>query len=210
MPTLDCRGLACPGPVIQVKKALEELPQGKTVTVQVDSEASKDNVARFVQSRGLGVRVDEEDAGWLITVIKPKDTDTRTHGITNAPTHGITDSQTHGHTVLPPVVFIASEAIGTGDDKLGRILMEGFVNTLAEQDHAPDKLLLMNGGVRLATEGSPVLASLKTLTDQGCEILVCGTCLDFFDLKEKLATGIVSNMYDIQKAMITASKVVRP
>jgi selenium metabolism protein YedF len=107
-------------------------------------------------------------------------------------------------------VFFASDTLGTGDDKLGRILMEGFVNTLAEQDHVPDKLLLMNGGVRFATEGSPVLGTLKTLTDLGCEILVCGTCLEFFDLKEKLSAGMVSNMYDIQAAMLTASKVIRP
>ena len=203
MKTLDCRGLACPGPVIQVKNALEELPQGETVTVQVDSEASRDNVSRFVKGQGGTCKIRETEPGNWSMIITAS-------GGTNRPSPG-PGTRDPGHGVLrPPVVFIASEAIGSGDDKLGRILMEGFVNTLAEQDHAPDKLLLMNGGVRLATEGSPVLTTLKTLTDQGCEILVCGTCLDFFDLKEKLAAGVVSNMYDIQDELFRATFVVRP
>ncbi len=84
------------------------------------------------------------------------------------------------------------------------------MNTLLEQETAPDKILLMNGGVRLAAEGSAVLDTLGKLLDRGCEILVCGTCLDYFELKKKLAMGTVSNMYDIQTAMFTAVKVVRP
>ncbi|MDT8396940.1 MAG: sulfurtransferase-like selenium metabolism protein YedF [bacterium] len=204
MKPIDCRGLACPGPVIQVKKALEELPHGETVTVRVDSDASRENVSRFVESRGGTVRVEEEgERGWLITIIAPQDTGTRGHG----------DKETgtgRGNAEKPPVVFIAGDTIGTGDDKLGRILMEGFLNSLAEQVNTPDKLLLMNGGVRLAAEGSTVLDALEKLTNRGCEILACGTCLDFFDLKEKLAVGTVSNMYDMQQAMLTASKVIRP
>jgi selenium metabolism protein YedF len=205
MKALDCRGLACPGPVIQVKKALEEPLSGGTITVQVDSEASRDNVERFVKSRGYSILVDGDgESGWTITIATSETGSGR-----REKGEGRRDLSTLTP-IKPPVVLIASDTLGTGDDKLGRILMEGFVNTLAEQDHVPDKLLLMNGGVRFATEGSPVLASLKTLTDRGCEILVCGTCLEFFGLKDKLSAGMVSNMYDIQGAMFTASKVVSP
>jgi selenium metabolism protein YedF len=183
--------------VIQVKKALEGA-EGEVVTILVDNEAALENVSRFARNKGYSVDVEEKgEASWSLTI---REGDVSLHA----------SRFTLHDAVSPPVVFIASEAIGSGDDKLGRILMEGFVNTLAEQDHAPDKLLLMNGGVRLATEGSPVLATLKALTDRGCEILVCGTCLDFFDLKEKLAAGVVSNMYDIQAAMLAASKIIRP
>ena len=93
---------------------------------------------------------------------------------------------------------------------MGTILMEGFVSTLVGQDTTPDVILMMNSGVRLAIEGSPVLDSMRVLADRGCEILVCGTCLDFFSLKEKLAAGTVSNMFEIQAALLHASTVIRP
>ena len=256
MEPIDCSGLACPGPVIQVKKAMEELLPGDTLEVKVDSDASLENVSRFVESRGGTVRVEEVGgSSWLISITKPQIPipKTRGPGERMSPTSnvqrptgksgredaeertgrrasfdqaqdrqgtgreglGTRDSgpgtQTPGlGTQTPPVVFIAGDAIGTGDDKLGRILMEGFVNTLLEQETAPDKILLMNGGVRLAAKGSAVLDTLGKLVDRGCEILVCGTCLDYFELKKKLAMGTVSNMYDIQRAMLTASKVIRP
>jgi selenium metabolism protein YedF len=235
MKPIDCSGLACPGPVIQVKKAMEELSPGDTLEVKVDSDASLENVRRFVESRGGGVRAGKDgESGFLITIVMPEDTETRGHGDAEessgrrASFDQAQDRQGTGRegpgtrdsgpgtrdsgpgTQSPPVVFIAGDAIGTGDDKLGRILMEGFVNTLLEQETAPDKILLMNGGVRLAAKGSAVLDTLGKLVDRGCEILVCGTCLDYFELKKKLAMGTVSNMYDIQRAMLTASKVVRP
>jgi selenium metabolism protein YedF len=189
--TVDCSGLACPGPVIQTKRELETLKPGEAFIVVVDSAASRDNVRRFAESRGAKVQV--EDAGngvYRLTV-------------TAALAGSVEACES------PPVILIAGDMLGTGDDKLGRILMEGFVNTLLEQDDVPDSVVLMNAGVRFAAEGSPVLDTLKALTDRGCEILVCGTCLDFFGLKEKLEAGIVSNMYDIQRTILTASAVIR-
>jgi selenium metabolism protein YedF len=236
MKSIDCRGLACPGPVIHVKKAMEELSAGDTLEVKVDSDASLENVSRFVESRGGTVRVEEvSGSSWLISITKPQvpipetrgpgermsptskvQRPTGKSGRGDAGTHADTGTRGHGDAEKqiqeqkPPIIFLASDTMGSGDDKLGRILMEGFVNTLQEQEAAPDKILLMNGGVRLAAEGSAVLDTLGKLVDRGCEILVCGTCLDYFELKEKLSMGTVSNMYDIQRAMLTASKVVRP
>jgi selenium metabolism protein YedF len=190
--TVDCRGLACPGPVIQAKRELETLRPGESFVVIVDSEASRDNVSRFAQSKGSKVEVEDTGGGsYRLT-------------LTAAPV----DSAETGD--APPVILIAGETVGTGDDKLGRILMEGFVNTLVEQEEVPDSIVLMNAGVRLAVGGSAVLAALKKLTDRGCEILVCGTCLEFFGLKEELEAGVISNMYDIQRTILAASSVIRP
>jgi selenium metabolism protein YedF len=192
MKTVDCSGLACPGPVIRTKKELETLRPGESFVVIVDSQASRDNVFRFAQSKGSKVEVAEADDGaYRLTLTAAR-----------------VDSVENGATL--PVVLIAGDTIGTGDDKLGRILMEGFINTLVEQKEAPDSIILMNAGVRFAAGGSHVLEALGTLTDRGCEILVCGTCLDFFHLKEKLQIGVVSNMYDIQRTILEASSVVRP
>jgi selenium metabolism protein YedF len=192
MKTIDCKGLACPGPVIQAKKTLEKLQPGESFAMEVDSEASRENVHRFAASRRSAVKREDVGEGIYRLII------------TAAP------EGTPEAAGAPPVVFIASETVGNGDDKLGRILMEGFVSTLAEQDRAPDSIMLMNAGVKLATEGSPVLDLLKIMTDKGCEILVCGTCLDYFGLKERLGVGIVSNMFDIQGALLRASSVIRP
>jgi selenium metabolism protein YedF len=191
MKTVDCIGLACPGPVIRAKKELETLKEGEAFIVVVDSVASRDNVRRFAESRGSKVKV--EDAG---------------NGVYRLTLTAVLPDSGKKHE-SPPVILIAGDTVGTGDEKLGKILMEGFVNTLLEQEEVPDGVLLMNAGVRLAVEGSPVLQTLKTLIDRGCEILVCGTCLDFFGLKEKLEAGIVSNMYDIQRTILTASAVIR-
>jgi selenium metabolism protein YedF len=192
MKTIDCRGLACPGPVIQVKKTMEELSPGLSFAIDVDSVASRDNVSRFAQGKGAQVLVDETESG--------------TYRLTITLNESTTAARTHPE----PVVFLTSDTLGDGDDKLGRILMEGFLDTLQEQETIPDKVLLMNAGVKLAVEGSPTVESIKLLTDRGCEILVCGTCLDFFSLKDKLAVGVVSNMYDIQAVLLTASSVIRP
>lgn len=192
MKTIDCSGLACPGPVIQAKKELENAKPGESFTVIVDSAASRDNVSRFARSRGSKVEVNEAGSGIY-------------HMTLTAAEAGPVERES-----APPVVLIAGETVGTGDDKLGRILMEGFVNTLVEQDQVPDCIIFMNAGVRLAVSGSHLTGTLRTLTDRGCEILVCGTCLDFFGLKEKLEIGVVSNMYDIQRTILEASSVIRP
>jgi len=204
MKNLDCRGLACPGPVIQVKKTLEETPFGDSFSIDLDSEASRDNVRRFAESRGAAVHIEGEKKGATRLVITaPTDTETPFDRLRAGGRHGDTERK-------PPVIFITAETIGEGDDKLGHILMEGFINTLLEQDRVPDRILFMNTGVKLAIHGSPVSNTLKKLTDQGCEILVCGTCLEFFSLTEKLAVGTISNMFDIQEALLEAASVIRP
>lgn len=196
MENLDCRGLACPGPVIQVKKVLEKTSPGGSFSIQLDSEASRDNVRRFAESKGALVHIEERKGNNIhLTISKPSDAQT--------PRHGDAEKK-------PPVVFIASDTLGKGDDKLGQILMEGFITTLLEQDQVPDRILFLNTGVKLAVEGSTVAATLEKLTDRGCEVLVCGTCLDFLGLMDQLVVGSVSNMYDIQGAMLTASSVISP
>ena len=205
MEHLDCRGLSCPGPVIQAKKVLEKTSPGGSFSIELDSEASRDNVRRFAESRGAKVDGEEgNDGGILLTITVPSVVGKQEPAFAEdtAGRHSDTERK-------PPVVLIAAETIGTGDEKLGRILMEGFITTLQEQDQVPDRILFLNTGVKLAVKGSPVLDALVNMTDHGCEILVCGTCLDFLSLKEKLAVGAVSNMFDIQKALLEAESVVR-
>ena len=108
------------------------------------------------------------------------------------------------------VVYINSHLLGVGDEALGSILMRAFLKTLLDMETRPNRLILINSGVRLASEGSEVLETLRTLSEKGVEILSCGTCLDFYGLKEKLRVGIVSNMYDIAQSLLGADRLIRP
>ncbi|GAB4345303.1 MAG: hypothetical protein Kow0099_25440 [Candidatus Abyssubacteria bacterium] len=106
------------------------------------------------------------------------------------------------------VVFIPSDRVGRGDDELGLNLMMNFIYHLSTSNPVPDMLVLMNAGVKLAVQGSELLDELKDLQGKGTRILACGTCLDFFGIREKLTVGVVSNMAEIAKTLLSAGKVI--
>jgi len=189
---IDCRGLACPQPVINTKKALEAIPEG-TVTVLVDSPESRENVKRFAASRGCEVTVAEKEGAYALTITKQA-------GCSLAAQAGAAEG--------PTVVCITTDVFGKGSDELGAILMKAFLNTLWDSQPRPDKVIFINGGVFLTTEGSDVLESLALLDREGVEILSCGTCLAFFGIKEKLRVGKVSNMHEIVTALMTSGRVI--
>ncbi len=106
------------------------------------------------------------------------------------------------------VIFIRSDRIGRGDEELGFNLMMNFTYHLGEVKPAPNVVVMMNSGVKLVVEGSEVLENLERLEKKGVTILACGTCLDFFKLKERQRVGKVSNMAEITGALLNASKVI--
>ncbi len=108
----------------------------------------------------------------------------------------------------PIVVALSSEHMGHGDDQLGQVLMRSFLNTLGEAEPGPDTLILFNSAVRLAVHGSSVLDELHALQTRGVQLLLCGTCLGHFDLKEKVAVGEISNMHTICETMLGAARLV--
>jgi selenium metabolism protein YedF len=108
------------------------------------------------------------------------------------------------------VVYINSDRVGVGAEQLGRLLMSSFLRTLAASSNKPGKILFVNSGVYLTTEGSEVLDTLKELADAGVEILSCGTCLDYYRRKEVLRIGAVGNMAGTVDALRGAGKVLTP
>jgi selenium metabolism protein YedF len=108
----------------------------------------------------------------------------------------------------PMVVAISSNTMGRGDDELGQVLLGSYLHTLTEITPRPDTLIFFNSGVRLATEGSRSLDDLGLLADQGVRILLCGTCLGHFDLKERVSAGEIPNMFAISETMLRAGKVI--
>jgi len=191
---VDARGLACPAPVVKTKDALKR--GAAEIEVLVDNPTARDNVCRFASSQGCGVEVAEEGDIYRITVSSPGGlTDTRT-------------AEVGGGGGVRTVVVLSEDIMGRGDEELGRILIKAFLNTLAENDPPPWRVVLFNRGVLLAVEGEDTVNALSNLSSMGTEILVCGTCLDFFGLKEKVAVGTVSNMYDILTTMLAAGNSV--
>lgn len=189
---VDCRGLSCPQPVIQTKQALEAVER---VTIIVDNPAARDNVARFGGSQGGKVAIDEKKDGIYITIEKGHNAKQQE----KAP-----GTQTHGRVV----VVISHDQMGRGERELGHILIRSFLHTLTESGERPDTMIFFNTGVKLAVEGSEVLDDLQALQQYGIEILVCGTCLDYFALKDRIAVGQISNMYTIAETMLSAGRLV--
>jgi selenium metabolism protein YedF len=108
-----------------------------------------------------------------------------------------------------PVILITSDKFGTGDDKLGIALMKSYLFALTEADIKPDKIFFVNSGVKLVCESTEVLDSVKALVDAGVEVASCGTCLDFYSLKDKLLIGEVTNMYAIVESTNKASNTIK-
>ena len=108
------------------------------------------------------------------------------------------------------LVVLSANTMGSGDPKLGTSLMKAFVFALTKQDQLPDTVLCYNTGAYLTCEGADTLEDLKLLESEGVTVLTCGTCLDFFGLKEKLAVGAVTNMYDIVERMEKAAQIIKP
>lgn len=106
------------------------------------------------------------------------------------------------------MLFVPSDSLGRGPAELGERLMAAFFHTLLEVTPKPQTIIFMNAGVKLVVEGSAALEDLEALAGQGIELLACGTCLGYFELKERVAVGRVSNMFDISTALLEAGKVV--
>jgi len=110
----------------------------------------------------------------------------------------------------PFVIVVSEDKMGRGNAELGTVLIKAFMHTVAGQAKKPDVMIFYNTGVQLTVQGSDVLEDLKQLEGEGVQILVCGTCLNYFEIKDKLAVGVVSNMYDIVEIMSSAGRLLVP
>ena len=200
--TIDCRGMACPLPVVKAKKASEELHAGDVLTVLVDNEVAVQNLQRFASHKGYvstGEKKSDKEYAVVITIT----------GAEAAPQQEEIacgqDTRKKGM-----LVVLSANTMGTGDPKLGTALMKAFVFALTKQDQLPETILCYNTGAYLTCEGSELLEDLKLLESEGVTIFTCGTCLDFYGIRDKLAVGSVTNMYEIVERMETAGHIVKP
>jgi selenium metabolism protein YedF len=189
---VDARGLACPQPVIATKKALEKITDG-TITTIVDNFAAKENVIKFAAANHCEVTHQEIDGIYYIKISKGQGQ------IEPAAAQGVKDDT---------IYLITQKTLGHGSSELGGVLIKSFFFALLEKEPLPQTLLFVNSGVHLTTENSPVIEHLTALQEQGVQILSCGTCLDYYELKDKLLVGGITNMYTIIEEMSAAAKVI--
>ena len=186
--------MACPTPVVNTKRALEEAGQ-EAVQILLDDGAPRENVTRFALNRGYTVTETAIEGGFALTITGGQpDAETEPPAVTSGKT----------------VVLIGSDRLGNGPEELGRLLMKNFIIALLDQDRLPDRMLFLNSGVLLTTEGSEVLEALDKLGNRGVEVLSCGICLEYFHRKELLRSGTVTNMFSIAESMLTAASVITP
>ena len=200
---IDCKGMACPLPVVNAKKTAEELGAGDVLTVLVDNEIAVQNLTRFAEHKGFGVSAEkktDKEYAVIMNISGAAAEEAEEEAIAC-----VMDSRRKGM-----LVVLSGNVMGTGDAKLGTSLMKAFVFALTKQDQLPDTILCYNTGAYLTCEGADTLEDLKLLEGEGVTILTCGTCLDFYGLKEKLAVGGVTNMYDIVERMENAAQIIKP
>lgn len=191
---VDARGMQCPMPVIETKKAIEKVNQG-TITTIVDNEVAKENVAKLAKSLNYNINVKEVNGDYHVDIYK-----------------GILENDFMPNpkpSTRDLVILVGKDSMGEGSDELGKVLIKGYFYTLTEAKPFPKAILFINSGVRLTTEGSEVIEHIRKLESEGVEILSCGTCLDYFNLKDKLIVGGVSNMYTIVETMNEAKNTIR-
>lgn len=204
MKTIDVRGKLCPEPLIITKKAIKEATIGDSFNVLLDNDIATCNLENFL----LEMKIES------VTV---RDGEKATLSFTLGESPKILAAEEDFCQVATPrgdyAVVLSSNGMGKdldGTNTLGKMLMRGYINALAEQDTLPKTIIMYNSGVLFACEGSDTIESLKQLLSAGVDIILCGVCVDYYDVKGKILVGRISNMFEITKITSTIGHVVYP
>jgi len=192
---IDAREKNCPMPVIMAKKEIEQ--GGKFFTVQVDNKIAVENLKKFANSQGYEVSIEQTNGDFNVKF---------SNGCEEC--EEIVAKVENRKPLGDWCIFINKSTIGIGDEELGQSLMKMFLYTISESSDYPKSILFMNDGVKVPTLNKQAIEHLKELEEMGVELLVCGACLNFYGLQEKLSVGKVSNMYEIVEVMKSAAKLI--
>lgn len=192
MRKLDARGLECPLPVVKTKELLKE--SSEAVEVVVDNETAVENLKKFAKVKGYDAVSNKVNEDYYVVISSGEQ---------------IVEEKKADNILKGQIVVISSNSLGS-DKELGKILMKSFIFALTKQDAFPETIIFYNEGVKITTHVGDTVNDLLFLESEGVEIVNCGTCLDFFKLKDDLKVGSITNMYDIVERMEKAEKVIKP
>lgn len=200
MKVIDVQGKSCPIPLIMTKKALSELVDNETLEIIIDNEISMKNVSHFLNEHKMKVHTEQHGNVFRLKVSKtghiPEET--------NVEAYCSVDSNTLSNYVM----VVKRDRMGDGAEELGQILIKAAINTISDLDLKPKKVIFFNSGIFMTLKDSPVIESIRKLEQIGIEMMICGTCLDYYGKKDELGAGRISNMYDILGSMSEAGKVI--
>jgi tRNA 2-thiouridine synthesizing protein A len=192
---VNAKGLACPQPVVLTTKALDEIECGEVI-VSVTGEVARDNVMRMAESRGCTVSHEMKDDSFILRIAKVS---------SQQASHRVAAKEGAGESLA---YLFDADFIGSNRE-LGKVLVNGFLNAIEVLPERTSTIVLISTGVKLATSGSYVLETLSKLCDSGFTLLICGTCLDFFNIRDKVRVGTVSNALTIMETLTNADKIVK-
>lgn len=190
---VDARGLGCPKPVINTKKELDKIEQGIVVTT-VDNHIAKENILKLAGSLNCETKILKEEKDLITIQIKKGE--------------NVIIEESKFELLEDKCIFISSDKMGQGSDELGEVLIKGYIYTLTEAKPYPKYIVFVNSGVKLSAKNPSTIENLKILQEAGVEILSCGTCLDYYNLKESLQVGSITNMYTIVDIMKNSSQTI--
>ncbi|MDR5586194.1 MULTISPECIES: sulfurtransferase-like selenium metabolism protein YedF [Clostridium] len=200
---VDAKGKNCPIPVIMAKK---EIDNGNVnFVVEVDNNIANENLKKLGNSMSFEIKSQEVNGIFKVHFFKGE-ADNNESEICEECNEIIEEIKRDKLSKWS--IFIGKEIIGSGSEELGKSLMKMYFYTMTESDDLPKSILFMNEGVKIPALNEQVVEHLKDLEKKGVEILVCGTCLNFYGLEEELKVGKVSNMYEISNYMKASSKVI--
>jgi len=184
---------------MMAKKAMEGMSAGERLRVLIDNETARDNLMRFLRDNGMTPLLSSEGGVYTIAVEKVLDAaplgDTEAYCAPDRPQAG-------------PVIVLNHNGMGSGSEELGRVLLQACIFTLKDISPHPSVILCYNAGVLVAAEGAPTVPALADLVSRGVTLLLCGTCVDYYELKGKIAVGTISNMYEILQRVSTSERVI--
>ena len=213
MTEINCFGETCPKPVIRAMKALQEPCCDGSVRVLVDNTVAVENLKRLAASKQGSAEVEEVAGGWAVTIlgVTPEAAENPAGEAAALAEAGIACPVPEAAPALAKqqvTVFVGSKALGQGAPELGHILIKGLVYAMSQADEPPHRIVFFNDGAALTCDGSELVDDVRELERRGCEVLTCGTCLDFHGLRDKLAVGGVTNLYAISEFVLGPDKVV--
>lgn len=204
MRIVDTKGQKCPVPIIETRKALRASQAGETFMVITDNKTAFSNISRFLGDNKIKFSVSEEKGTWTFIITNEK-------GMTVT-----TPAEDYCETAKPEIpagdysVVISSELMGQGDDELGRKLMKSFFVALGCLDSMPSSVMFYNSGVKLTMNDSPVIEILHEIENRGVEILICGTCVDYYKIGDRINVGMISDMYIITQKLSETGNIIKP
>ena len=181
------------------KKGIEEAIAGEIIEILTDNDTALCNLQNYLAELKLTPQLRSEGAVHTLTLVKPG----RLPDTSGAERFCTTPGKDY-------IVVIKSDVMGQGDSQLGQILLRAFVNSLKEAALLPKAILLYNSGIKIALTGTDTAASLQELEEKGVAIIACGTCVDYYEVKNQLAVGMISNMFTLTRYMSEAGHIVYP